>query len=71
MNSIRRNVNRGAWISYKLNAKMTPEKEIEIIMLDKRYEREMIPCDTRQQYCEKIVLNNPENRIFPKESISV
>jgi alkaline phosphatase D len=64
MNSIRRNFNRGAWTSYKLNDK-TPSKEVDIIILDERYERETIPCENRQEYCEKIVFNLQENRISP------
>ena len=61
MDSIRRNDNRGAWTSYKLN-EGHPELETEIILLDERYEREMIPCETRQEYCEAIL---SKNRISP------
>jgi alkaline phosphatase D len=65
MSSIRRNDNRGAWTSYKLN-KGHPKKEIDVILLDERYEREMLPCETKQLYCEQIVFNSPDNRVYPK-----
>ncbi len=70
MTSIRRNENRGAWYAYHLNEDQPVNKHIDIIMLDERYEREMIPCDTRRDYCEKIVFqksqaNSTVHRIQP------
>lgn len=54
MTSIRRNANRGAWTSYQLNSAESSSKWIDVFLLDERYERETLPCDTRRAYCESL-----------------
>lgn len=55
-NSPRRNADRGAWTKYSLNAD-NPNQQVDVFLLDERYERETLPCDTRLDYCEKVVLS--------------
>jgi alkaline phosphatase D len=54
--SPRRGQDRGAWFKYTLNQGI-PHKEVDIILLDERYERQSIPCENRREYCEKLVLS--------------
>jgi len=53
--SPRRGRDRGAWYKYTLNADLPPSAQIDVFLLDERYERESIPCDTRRSYCEAII----------------
>ncbi len=52
--SVRRNSDRGAWIKYTLN-QGDKHREVDIFVLDERYEREALPCDTRRAYCEHML----------------
>ena len=55
--SPRRGLDRGAWYKYTLNEGI-PGKDVDIIILDQRYERQPIPCENRREYCEKVVLSS-------------
>lgn len=52
--SPRRNSNRGAWTQYTLNR--GTKYPVDVFLLDERYEREALPCDTRFDYCKDVVL---------------
>eukprot|EP01038_Epipyxis_sp_PR26KG_P008218 gene8218-11124_t len=60
-NSPRRGAERGAWQVHHLN-KNHPKASIDIFILDERYERDAIPCDTREDYCKSIVLPDTSGR---------
>ncbi|CAM9750791.1 unnamed protein product, partial [Phaeothamnion confervicola] len=53
--SIRRNVHRGVWHKYTLNEGAAGH-EIDVFMLDGRYERDVLPCYMRREWCEKVVI---------------
>lgn len=53
--SIRRNVDRGAYDKYTLNKHLSVSSQIDLFILDERYERSTLPCDTRREYCRNIV----------------
>ncbi|CAM9620288.1 unnamed protein product, partial [Ascophyllum nodosum] len=51
--SPRRNAHRGMWEKYVFNE--NTDREIEVFLLDERYDRAPKPCYVRQQYCDKIL----------------
>ncbi len=53
--SVRRGADRGAWGKYTLNQGVK-HREVDVFLLDERYERETLPCDTRRDYCQYVVL---------------
>ncbi|CAN0212970.1 unnamed protein product [Pylaiella littoralis] len=52
-NSPRRNAHQGMWHKHILNE--GTDREIEVFLLDERYDRTPKPCYVRQQYCEEIL----------------
>ena len=54
--SPRRGPLRGAWGKYTLNEGLAAGIHIDVFLLDERYERDPLPCDTRRAYCEDVVL---------------
>lgn len=54
--SPRRNANRGAWAQYALHT--LRGAEVDVFVLDERYEREPLPCDTRAEYCRMVLADN-------------
>jgi alkaline phosphatase D len=58
--SERRMATRGAWKLYTLNEGST-SAQIDIFVLDERYERDTVPCEMRREYCELVVL--PEDAL--------
>lgn len=64
--SIRRNAHRGAFTKYTIN-KGVPKKQFDVILLDERYERSTLPCDTRREYCQQIVLHPNATKIGSSE----
>ena len=54
--SPRRGALRGAWGKYTLNEGLAAGIHIDVFLLDERYERDPLPCDTRRTYCEDVVL---------------
>jgi alkaline phosphatase D len=55
--SIRRNDDRGAWLKYTLNDEMvSSESKVDLFLLDERYERDSLPCDTMRDACERMVI---------------
>eukprot|EP00611_Tribonema_gayanum_P005967 TRINITY_DN151_c0_g1_i3.p1 TRINITY_DN151_c0_g1~~TRINITY_DN151_c0_g1_i3.p1 ORF type:complete len:494 (+),score=147.18 TRINITY_DN151_c0_g1_i3:660-2141(+) len=53
--SPRRNVHRGMWGVHTLN-RGVPGREIDVFLLDERYNRSPLPCHMRRQWCEEEVL---------------
>eukprot|EP00903_Cladosiphon_okamuranus_P012811 g11973.t1 len=51
--SPRRNAHQGLWHKHVLN--QDTDREIEVFLLDERYDREPKPCYTRQQFCESVL----------------
>jgi hypothetical protein len=51
--SPRRGATRGLWYKYTLNEGVDGG-DIDVFLLDERYEREPLPCDTRRDYCEQV-----------------
>ncbi|CAN0040100.1 unnamed protein product, partial [Ascophyllum nodosum] len=51
--SPRRNAHQGIWHKYVLNE--GTDREIEVFLLDERYDRAVKPCYLRQEYCEKVL----------------
>lgn len=49
--SVRRNTLRGIYDRVTLNAGQAG-KEVEVLLLDERYERVPLPCHTRRRYCQ-------------------
>ena len=49
--SVRRNSLRGIYDRVTLNAGQ-PGREVEMLLLDERYERVPLPCHTRRRYCQ-------------------
>ena len=58
--SPRRGASRGLWFKETLNKGMK-DAEIDIFLLDERYERDTISCDSRRDYCKYAVLKDNEN----------
>ena len=56
--SPRRGALRGAWGKYTLNEGLAAGIHIDVFLLDERYERDPLPCDTRRAYCEDVVLSD-------------
>ncbi|CAB1097696.1 unnamed protein product [Ectocarpus sp. CCAP 1310/34] len=52
-NSPRRNAHQGMWHKHVLNS--GTDREIEVFLLDERYDRDTKPCYLRRSYCEKIL----------------
>ncbi|KAL3684029.1 hypothetical protein R1sor_002051 [Riccia sorocarpa] len=59
--SPRRNRDRGIEWKYTLNAGH-PEKEIDVFLLDERYNRDTLPCHIRGEYCKDVLDNYPNHR---------
>lgn len=59
--SIRRAESRGAWAKHTLrtSGKSKGGMPIDVYLLDERYEREVVPCWTRRDFCDA-VLSGPE-----------
>eukprot|EP00494_Astrolonche_serrata_P026761 UN27024 len=56
--SDRRNRNRGIYTKYSYNS-----GQLDVVLLDERYQREPLPCHMRNEACEQILSNNQtENR---------
>eukprot|EP00752_Nemacystus_decipiens_P006352 g5726.t1 len=51
--SPRRNAHRGLWHKHVFN--QHTDREIEIFLLDERYDREAKPCYIRQEFCEGVL----------------
>eukprot|EP00903_Cladosiphon_okamuranus_P013391 g12479.t1 len=51
--SPRRNAHQGMWHKHVLN--QDTDREIEVFLLDERYDREPKPCYVRQEYCDRIL----------------
>ena len=49
--SVRRNTLRGIYDRVTWNAGQAG-KEVEVLLLDERYERVPLPCHTRRRYCQ-------------------
>jgi hypothetical protein len=45
---------RGAWVQYSLNEHV-PRSQIDVFLLDERYERDNLPCHTRRDYCTHVL----------------
>ena len=58
--SPRRGTSRGLWGKETLNKGMK-DAEIDVFLLDERYERDTISCDSRSDYCKYAVLKDNEN----------
>ena len=58
--SPRRGNNRGLWYKETLNKGMK-DAEIDIFLLDERFERDTISCDSRRDYCKDAVLKDDVN----------
>eukprot|EP00232_Nephroselmis_pyriformis_P014858 CAMPEP_0182875012 /NCGR_PEP_ID=MMETSP0034_2-20130328/13283_1 /TAXON_ID=156128 /ORGANISM="Nephroselmis pyriformis, Strain CCMP717" /LENGTH=575 /DNA_ID=CAMNT_0025007745 /DNA_START=19 /DNA_END=1742 /DNA_ORIENTATION=+ len=58
--SPRRNRDRGIEWRHTLNE--GTEHEIDVFLLDERYNRDPLPCEVRRGWCEKIVLPDPQHR---------
>ena len=55
--SPRRGANRGAWHKETLRiAGSASNQDVDIFLLDERYEREPLPCEARREYCEQVVM---------------
>eukprot|EP01034_Spumella_vulgaris_P023023 gene23023-29211_t len=52
--SVRRGADRGAWHKYTLNEGQSG-MDVDVFLLDERYERVNIPCDTKRDYCEMVL----------------
>ncbi len=55
--SVRRGSERGAWFQYSLNANEGDDKSflVDVFLLDERYERSPLPCETRRSFCEQVL----------------
>ena len=53
--SNRRNSHRGIWTKTSYN-KDIKGKEIDVFLLDERWDRDPLPCQTRRKWCEETVL---------------
>ena len=55
--SVRRGSERGAWYQYSFNANEGDDKSflVDVFLLDERYERSPLPCETRRSYCEQVL----------------
>jgi len=51
--SPRRGAGRGAWGKYTFN---NGDAAVDVFLLDERFDRDPLPCDTRRAYCEDVVL---------------
>lgn len=54
--SPRRLANRGIEWRYRLNADR-PDRAVDVILLDERYDRDTLPCASRRRWCERKVLD--------------
>ncbi|CAN0241563.1 unnamed protein product, partial [Hapterophycus canaliculatus] len=50
--SPRRNAHQGMWHKHVFNR--DTDREIEVFLLDERYDRAPKPCYLRQSYCDKV-----------------
>ena len=55
--SPRRGADRGAWHKYSFNSNKEDDSSfsVDIFLLDERYERSALPCQTRRSYCEQVL----------------
>ena len=53
--SPRRGAGKGAWAKYTFNADKG-DAAVDVFLLDERFDRDPLPCDTRRAYCEEVVL---------------
>ncbi|BFI29582.1 hypothetical protein AXG93_3242s1330 [Marchantia polymorpha subsp. ruderalis] len=58
--SPRRNRGRGIEWKYTLN-KGHPNKEVDVFLLDERYNRDTLPCHIRRTYCEQVLSSYPHH----------
>lgn len=52
--SLRRGLDRGAWAKYSINEEFAG-MQVDVFLLDERFEREVIPCSNRRKYCEQVL----------------
>lgn len=60
--SVRRNSLRGIYDRVTLNAGVAAE-EVELLLLDERYERVPLPCHTRYRYCQPNVQKSQSRQV--------
>jgi len=48
--SPRRNRAGGLHVKYKFNSRLKPNKQIDVFLLDERYERDTLPCAVRREW---------------------
>jgi alkaline phosphatase D len=60
--SPRRGALRGAWAKYTLNAGLDRSISVDVFLLDERYNRDPLPCETRWDYCTLVVFPDTTDR---------